>query len=149
MAGRLVRSQTAQRVAELLGSREGRKHLASFGWKQGMPVVMTHPHEKLDDVMGLVSVHKGPVLVAMTETSTEELKFLHISEPSPALEVVTQSDPDSRISNLFQAAERSGMSTFRVKYWKYSSVAHAIPTFCADDSPSLLAEPVPNTGALS
>lgn len=129
MPGRLVRSQTAQRVAALLGSREGRKHLAAFGWKQGMPVVMTQPSEPLDDVMGLVSVHKSPVLVAMAEMETGELKFLHISEPSAALQVVPPCGPRTRASDLFEQAEQTGMRTFRVKYWKHSAVAHAIPSF--------------------
>lgn len=129
MPGRLVRSQTAHRVAQLLGSRKGREHLAAFGWKPGMPVIMTQPSEKLDDVMGLVSVHQGPVLVAMTEPSTEDLRFLHISEPSPALMVVEPCRQDHAINNLFEQAERAGMSMFRVKYWKYSAVAHAIPVF--------------------
>ena len=129
MPGRLVRSQTAQRVAQLLGSRKGREHLAAFGWKPGMPVIMTQPSEKLDDVMGLVSVHQGAVLVAMTEPCTDELRFLHISEPSPALKVVESCPPERAIISLFEQAERAGMSMFRVKYWKYSAVAHAIPVF--------------------
>lgn len=132
MPGRLVRSQAAQRAAELLGSREGRKHLGAYGWAPGMPVVMTQPLEALDDVMGLVSVHKRPVLVAMLETQTDELKFLHISEPSPVLEVVPGSAPRSTISDLFGQAESSGMTPFRVKYWKHSAVAHAIPAFDAN-----------------
>ncbi|MGH3654637.1 hypothetical protein [Glutamicibacter sp.] len=90
---------------------------------------MTQPSEALDDVMGLVSVHKGPVLVAMMEKATGELKFLHVSEPSPVLEVVPASAPRCKINGLFSHAERTGMATFRVKYWKYSAVAHAIPVF--------------------
>lgn len=129
MPGRLVRSQTALRVAELLGSREGRRHLGNYGWTQGMPVVMTQPLEPLDDVMGLVSVHRRPVLVAMVETQTDELKFLHISEPSPVLEVVRPSAPRTKIKDLFDEAEQNGMTSFRVKYWRYSAVAHAVPAF--------------------
>ncbi|MNW30279.1 hypothetical protein D3C74_71610 [compost metagenome] len=131
MPGRLVRSQTALRVAELLGSREGRRHLSSYGWTQGMPVVMTQPLEALDDVMGLVSVHKRPVLVAMVEPQSEELKFLHISEPSPVLEVVQASAPRSKIKDLFGQAEHSGMAAFRVKYWQYTAIAHVVPPFDA------------------
>ena len=123
MPGRLVRSQTAVRVAELLGSREGRRHLGNYGWTQGMPVVMTQPEESLDDVMGLVSVHKRPVLVAMLGKQTGELKFL---------EVVPASAPRSTIKDLFAQAEHSGMAAFRVKYWQYSAVAHAVPHFDAN-----------------
>ena len=101
MPGRLVRSQTAVRVAELLGSREGRRHLGNYGWTQGMPVVMTQPEESLD-------------------------------EPSPVLEVVPASAPRSTIKDLFAQAEHSGMAAFRVKYWQYSAVAHAVPHFDAN-----------------
>lgn len=146
MPGRLVRSQTAQRVAVLLGSREGRKHLGAYGWKSGMPVIMTQPAEKLDDVMGLVSVHQGPVLVALTDPRTDVLKFLHISEPTPALEVVAQSGPDCLIGELFQAAEHCGMKTFRAKYWKYSAVAHAVPYFADVEKAKPLHIPVTAAG---
>lgn len=128
MPGRIVRSRTAERVAEVLGSREGRKHLAAYGWYQGMPVVMTQPTELLDEVMGLVSVHDGPVMVAMSD-ETEALKFLHISDISPALEVVDEAAPRTRVAGLFDQAAETGRTTFRVKYWKHSAVAHAVPSF--------------------
>ncbi|WP_404290963.1 hypothetical protein [Glutamicibacter arilaitensis] len=108
---------------------------------------MTQPSEKLDDVMGLVSVHKGPVLVAMTETSTDALRLLHVSEPSPALELVAESGPDSRIDDLFRRAEQRGMSTFRVRYWKHSAVAHVIPAFVAPAPIQPLAVPSRFTGS--
>lgn len=131
MPGRIVRSKTAERVAELLGSREGRKHLSQFGWVEGMPVVMSESHEALDDVMGLVSVHGRAVLIAMIDPRSEQLLFLHISAPNPALSIVNSVAEGTNISSLFEAAEHEGMMTFRVKYWKYSAVAHLIPAYQA------------------
>lgn len=48
MPGRIVRTKTAERVSELLGSREGRQHLTKHGWAQGMPIVMSIPTEPLN-----------------------------------------------------------------------------------------------------
>jgi len=127
MPGRIVRSQIAERVATLLGSRQGRNFLSGYGWQQGMPVVMAEHSELLDDVMGLVSVHEGPVMVAMLHPQEETLLFLHVSEPSAALEVVNAATSRTRISQLFTRAQETGRATFRVKYWKHSAVAHAIP----------------------
>ncbi|UYQ78889.1 hypothetical protein OF385_07055 [Glutamicibacter sp. JL.03c] len=90
---------------------------------------MAHPLEDLDDVMGLVSVHRQPVLVAMINAETDELKFLHVSEPSPVLEVVPPRSPRTTIKDFFSEAEHRDLVSFRVKYWQHSAVAHAIPVF--------------------
>lgn len=129
MPGRIVRTKTAERVSELLGSREGRRHLSEFGWVQGMPIVMTVSTESVNDVMGLVSMHGRPVLVAMIEPVSDELKFLYVAMPNPALETVACEKDSELISNLFQRAELNGLVTFRSKYWESSTVTHPIPTF--------------------
>lgn len=128
MPGRIVRTKTAERVTELLGSREGRQHLAQHGWVQGMPVVMAVPTEPVNDVMGLVSMHGRPVLVAMLDPQLDELKFLYVSTPNPALRTVDQEKDSTPIQNLFARAEQDGLVTFRAKYWDASSVTHPIPT---------------------
>lgn len=135
MPGRIARTKTAERVSELLGSREGRAHLKNHGWEQGMPVVMAVPSESLNDVMGLVSMHNRPVLIAMLDTRTDTLKFLHLCVPNPALRCVDAEDNAAQISDLFNRCEREGLVTFRSKYWEASSVAHPIPAF----------EPAPET----
>lgn len=129
MPGRIVRTQTAERVSELLGSREGRKHLSAHGWVQGMPVVMTVPTEPVNDVMGLVSMHGRPVLVAMFDTTANELKFIYVSTPNPALQQVELEKESTQIQELFSRTEQEGLMTFRVKYWDCSAVAHPIPVF--------------------
>lgn len=131
VAGRIVRSKTAERVTELLGSREGRKHLSQYGWVEGMPVVMSESQEALEDVMALLSVHGRAVLVAMLDPRSADPLFLHVSAPNPALSIVNSVAQGTSIGALFEAAEHEGMMTFRVKYWKYSAVAHLIPAYRA------------------
>lgn len=129
MPGRIARTTTAERVSELLGSREGRRHLAAHGWVQGMPVVMAAPAETLNDVMGLVSLHGCSVLIAMIDGQSDELKFVHVSTPNPALRVVSLEQDRTRAQELFTRTENEGLVTFRVKYWESSAVAYPLPAF--------------------
>ena len=129
MPGRIVRTKTAERVSELLGSREGRKHLSEYGWAQGMPIVMTVSTESVNDVMGLVSMHGRSVLVAMLDPQSDELKFLYVAMPNPALETVGCEKDSTPISDLFERAELQGLVTFRSKYWESSTVTHPVPAF--------------------
>jgi hypothetical protein len=131
MPGRLVRTRTAERVTELFGSREGRNHLAAYGWVQGMPVIMTVPTEPVNHVMGLVSMHGRSVLVAMLDAGTDELNFLHVSMPNPALQSVDLEKDTDQIHELFVRTQNRGSVTFRVKYWDSCAVAHPIPAFNA------------------
>lgn len=132
MPGRFVRSQAAERVAELLGSREGRKYLTGYGWVEGMPIVITHPKELLNDVMGLVSLHDRPVLVAMFDAVVNEVHLIHVSLPLSTLQLVDEVTPRARIDELFEQAKTAGRVTFRAKYWRHSAVAHPIPAVSMD-----------------
>ena len=127
MPGRIVRSKTAELVAALLDSREGRKQLARYGWKEGMAIVMTQPSEPLEDVMGLVSIHRGAALVAMVDEVSQNLRFIHVSETSAALHIVEESASSMSFGIFFDALELTGVATFRVRYWKHSAVAHILP----------------------
>lgn len=129
MPGRIARTKTAERVGEILGSREGRRHLADHGWVQGMPIVMAVPTEPINDVMGLVSMHGRPALVAMLDNQLDLLKFLYISTPNSALRAVEVERDSTQIQDLFDRAEKNGLVTFRAKYWDASSVTHPVPVF--------------------
>ena len=129
MPGRFVRTTTAERVSELLGSREGRHHLAAHGWEEGMPVLIAAPAEPLNDVMGLVSLHGQSVLVAMIDPELDELKFIRVSTPNPALRTVTAEKDRTRILELFARTDKEGLVTFRAKYWQASAVTYPIPSF--------------------
>ncbi|WP_313810625.1 hypothetical protein [Glutamicibacter sp.] len=90
---------------------------------------MAAEHELLDDVMGLVSLHAQAVLVAMLEQSSGKLMFIHVSEPNENLHSVDLLDSEFRIDRFMHEVAQKGGVTFRVKYWKYSAVAHFIPEF--------------------
>lgn len=134
MPGSIVRSKTAQLVAELLGAREGRAHLSQFGWVQGMPIVMATAKERLIDVMGLASVHGRAVLIAMAQENNRELNLMHVSIPNPVLAVVQASEPEATIESFFNRLSQEKMVEFRVEYWAHSSVAHRIPPYVPDTS---------------
>lgn len=127
MAGRYVRTQISERVADLMASREGREYLESHGWVQGSPIIMTQCTELLDDVMGLASVHPGSVFVATLAPDTGDLCFVYVLLPNPALKTVRVSAPETQVWKLFDVASRSCGVTFRVKHWKHSAVAYALP----------------------
>lgn len=129
MAERFVKSHIAERVAELIGAREGRRHLESHGWSHGMPIIMAQPHEPLDDVIGLVSMHEGPALIATLEPEIGTLRFIYVSRPTPALKDVEESCAGTEVWHLFENAAEEGTTTFKAKYNAHSAVAHIIPVF--------------------
>ena len=135
MPGRIARTHTAERVAELLRTRSGRSHLAKYGWFKGMPIVMTTPSEPVNDVMGMVSMHGQAALVAMIDPECGELEFLYVSTPQPALKQVPAEADDQRIAGLFARTADSGLATFRVKYWAHSAVAHRVPAMPRTTAP--------------
>ncbi len=130
MPGRVFRTQTAVRVADFLATREGKAHLSNYGWAPGMPIVMTHSVESLNDAMGMVSIHGCAVLVAMLAPQTGELHLLHVTTPQPALKVVKLCEDTRTMGEFFDHFTTESIAEFRVKFWKYSAVAHKIPT-CA------------------
>lgn len=129
MPGSITKSKTAQRVAELLGAREGREHLNQYGWVQGLPIVMATTAEKLIDVMGLVSIHERAVLIALASAENHQVQLMHVSMPNAVLRVVAAADEEAMIESLFDLVARQEMTEFRVKYWAHSAVAQRIPPF--------------------
>ena len=128
MPGRFVRSEIAEQVAEVIGSRQGRQVLQDHGWRQGMPIVMAQPTEPLSDAMALVCVHEPPVLLATLDPKSERLCFTYIAAGCGALEVVESRDPDSTVLDLYtDALQRVTFMTFRMVGHAHSSLAHALP----------------------
>ncbi|QCY48600.1 SDR family oxidoreductase [Glutamicibacter creatinolyticus] len=127
MTNRMVRSRTAELVAEVLGSRYGRKHLESHGWVPGTPIIMTRSDEPLEDVMALVSLHETPVYVAMLEQEPERLCLLRVTLGTSALEVVNVWGKDETIGCLYEKVVPKLWETFRVRFWRYSAVALRVP----------------------
>lgn len=134
MPGRIIRTQTAVRVADFLATREGKAYLSNYGWGPGMPIVMTQPTESLNDAMGMASIHGCAVLVAMLDPGTEELHMLHITTPQVALKVTTACPDKITMGEFFERLATETVVEFRVKFWKHTAVAHKIPTCTAMQS---------------
>lgn len=128
MPGRIARTKTAVRVADFLATREGRAHLSKYGWAPGMPIVMTQPAESLTDAMGMVSIHGRAALVAMLDSQTDELQMLHVTTPQPALKIAKVSVDGRTMGDFFEDLSSTGITEFRVKFWKHTAVAHRIPS---------------------
>ncbi|MFK0085388.1 hypothetical protein [Glutamicibacter sp. NPDC090743] len=134
MPGRIVRTQTAVRVADFLATREGKAHLSNYGWAPGMPIVMTQPTESLNDAMGMASIHGRAVLIAMLDPQTEALLMLYITPPQVALKVTKACADRLTMGEFFQRLSSATIAEFRVKFWNHTAVAHKIPTCTAMQS---------------
>lgn len=128
MPSRIARTQTAVRVAEFLATREGKQHLAQYGWVKGTPVVMTNAQEKLSDAMAMVSVHGRPVFLAMIDPATDHLQMLYVTTPQSSLSVVEAASAGETSANFFNEVVKQGSREFRVSQWDYTAVAFAVPT---------------------
>ncbi len=129
MPGRIIRTQTAQRVAQVLATNKGKEYLGLFGWKAGVPIVMTQASESLADAMGLASIHGRAVFIAMIDRHTDELMMLHLSTQQPDLRTVGAMPQEMGMGEFFgKLTQADGAMTFRVPQWKYSVVAHKIPS---------------------
>lgn len=128
MPGRYVRSATAIRVSEFLGSRAGRRYLETHAWTEGMPIIISQSHESLTDAMSLVATQGNVALVAFLDPATAELRFIYVSLPNRALGIVPPEPPQRTVADLYQAAAQSFAYTFRIASWKFSAIAHAIST---------------------
>jgi len=128
MPGRYARSTTATRVSEFIGTRSGRRFLREHSWEEGMPIVVSQPHELLTEAMGLVATQNDTALVALVEPTNDELLFIYISLPNKNLEVVPTEPPRQTILDFYRTVNGTFARTFRVRGWKYSAIAHAINT---------------------
>ncbi len=128
-----LRSHTSQRISELLSSPEARRHLASYGWTEGMPVVMADRAELLDDVMGFVSIHGRAVLLALGEAESDNLELWHITIPSPIFTRVAPLPPETTLGDLCVRNRQSRLSPFRVSFWAHSAAIHEVPCFIRTD----------------
>ncbi|MGN0128474.1 hypothetical protein [Glutamicibacter soli] len=122
-----LHTPAAQRMQELFGCPEARRHLTSYGWMEGMPVVFAHACERVEDIMGLVSVHGRAVLLVRIDGQTNDLQLWHISVPSPIFTRVEPVSPESTIQDLCVRHPKSRLTPFRVAFWSHSAAIHEIP----------------------
>lgn len=129
MPGKYIQPSLIEQVRATLASREGRNFLTNNFWTEGMPIVTGKAQEPLETTMALLASHQCPALIAMADPESDDLRLLYVSVLTPALEIVPCFAKHSSLWDLFQAADLSGLLTFRVKPWKFSRVAHALPFF--------------------
>lgn len=129
MPGKYIQPSLIEQIRALLASREGRSFLTTNAWTEGMPIVTGKAHEALETTMGLLSLHQRPALIAMAEPASDDLRLLYVSDLSRALKIVPCLPTQFSLWDLFKTTEVSGLLTFRVKQWKLSRMAHALPFF--------------------
>lgn len=122
-----LQTPATQRIQELLGCPEARRHLSSYGWIEGMPVVFAHATERVEDIMGLVSVHGRAVLLVLSNDQTKNLQLWHITVPSPIFTRMEPTTPGMTIQELCTRHPESRIIPFRVAYWSHSAAIHEIP----------------------
>ncbi|GGM01350.1 hypothetical protein JOF39_003684 [Glutamicibacter protophormiae] len=122
-----LHTDTTQRVQELLQCPEARRHLTSYGWLEGMPVVFARPAERVDDVMGLVSVHGRAVLLALTDEAADDIQLWHITVPSPIFARVAPLPSEATVRELCVRHAGNRLTPFRVAFWAHSAAINEIP----------------------
>ncbi len=128
-----IRVQVAQRVNDLLHSDAARRHLMTYGWVEGMPVVFASPTELVDDVMGLVGVHGRAVLLAVHSEHTDEFVLWHVTIPSPIFNRVPALGAATTLADLCVRSAKNRLIAFRVSFWTHSASIHEIPCFVSND----------------
>ncbi|MFD1377596.1 hypothetical protein ACFQ4U_14840 [Micrococcus antarcticus] len=98
-----------------------------------MPIVLAQPHERLDDVMGLVSIHGRSAVVAIYDEPDDHLSFWYVSLPNPALENVLAEPQGQTVGEFIAHGTLDGARTFRVRYWAHSAITFEIPCYVRSD----------------
>ena len=94
-----------------------------------MPIVIATFDDFINDTMMLVSMHKRSVLVAALDPSIDMLRFMYVSPPCSVLKVVDAEKDEAKVSELFTRAKENGLLTFRVKFWRESTVAYVFSEY--------------------
>jgi hypothetical protein len=122
-----LRSNATRRITELLNSHAARRHLSTYGWTEGMPVVIAEPHELVEDVMGFISTQGRAVLLVLCGGEPDNLQIWHVTVPSPIFPEVPALPAESTMGDLCRRNSESRLATFRVGYWAHSAAIHEIP----------------------
>ena len=83
--------------------------------------------------MALVSVHETPVYVALLRPDPERLCLMRVTLGTGALQVVEQATGEETIGELYDRTCQRAFEVFRVRYWRFSAVAHAVPELAVSD----------------
>lgn len=98
-----------------------------------MPIVLAQPHEQLDGVMGLVSIHGRSAVVAIYDEPDDHLSFWFVSLPNPALENVLVEPRGRTVGEFIAPGTPDGARTFRIRHWAHSAITFEIPCYVRSD----------------
>src|SRR5699024_994140 len=98
-----------------------------------MPIVLAQPHEQLDGVMGLVSIHGRSAVVVIYDEPDDHLSFWFVSLPNPALENVLVEPRGRTVGEFIAPGTPDGARTFRIRHWAHSAITFEIPCYVRSD----------------
>lgn len=127
------RTWATQQLARLLANRDAQRHLMTYGWVEGMPVIFAGPQDQVEEIMGFASVHGRAVLLAISIPEYNELQLWHITIPSPIFDRVPPLPPGTTLEQLCIKQAQNRLRPFRVSFWAHSAAIHEIPCFVRND----------------
>lgn len=127
------RTWATQQFTQLLANEDARRHLITYGWVEGMPVIFADPQDHVEEIMGFVSVHGRAVLLAISIPECHELQLWHITIPSPIFDRVPPLPPGTTLGQLCIKQAHNRLRPFRVSFWTHSAAIHEIPCFVRND----------------
>lgn len=122
-----------QQFAQLLANEEAQRHLMTYGWVEGMPVIFADSQDQVEEIMGFVSVHGRAVLLAVGIQEYHELQLWHITIPSPIFDRVPPLPSGTILEQLCTRQAQNRLRPFRVSFWAHSAVIHEIPCSIRND----------------
>lgn len=127
------RRWTTQQFAQLLANEDAQRHLMTYGWVEGMPVIFADPQDQIEEIMGFASVHGRAVLLAVGIQEYNELQLWHITIPSPIFDRVPPLPSGTILEHLCIRQAQNRLRPFRVPFWAHSAAIHEIPCFVRND----------------
>lgn len=122
-----------QQLTQLLANEDAQRHLMTYGWVEGMPVIFAEPQDRVEEIMGFISVHGRAVLLAIGIPEYNELQLWHITIPSPIFDRVPPLAPGTTLGQLCSKQAQNRLKPFRVSFWAHSAAIHEIPCFVRND----------------
>lgn len=124
---------TGQQLTQLLANEDAQRHLMTYGWVEGMPVIFANPQDQVEEIMGFASVHGRAVLLAIGTPKYNELELWHVTIPSPIFDRVPPLTPGTTLGELCIKQAQNRLRPFRVSFWSHSAAIHEIPCFVRND----------------
>lgn len=126
-----------EQLTQLLANEDAQRHLTTYGWVEGMPVIFAGPQDQVGEIMGFASVHGRAVLLAIIAPGHNELQLWHVTIPSPIFDRVPSLPPGTTLRQLCIRQAQNRLMPFRVSFWAHSAAIHEIPCFVRNDTRSV------------